>query len=154
MITAASVPSSAILARRFFATFTVAPRDYPDRPAWNAALADAIATHEPDLVVLAGFMRILAPAVVARFPIVNTHPSLLPVYPGAHAVRDALADGATTTGVTVHWVDDGVDTGPIIAQAVVPIVAGDDEQSLRARIQAVEKPLFVETISQLCKEFM
>src|ERR1700760_4826868 len=98
-------------------------------------------------------MRILAPVVVRRFRIVNTHPSLLPLFPGAHALRDALAAGATSTGVTVHWVDEGVDTGPVIAQATVPIVAGDDEDTLRARVQAVEKPLFVETITRLCKEF-
>jgi folate-dependent phosphoribosylglycinamide formyltransferase PurN len=98
-------------------------------------------------------MRILAPAVVSRFRIVNTHPSLLPAFPGAHALRDALAAGATETGVTVHWVDEGVDTGPVIAQASVRIEAGDDEDALRARVQAVEKPLFVETIVSLCKEF-
>jgi phosphoribosylglycinamide formyltransferase 1 len=135
------------------ATFAVALADYPDRPAWNDALGAAIAQFEPDLVVLAGFMRILAPSVVNRFRIVNTHPSLLPAFPGAHAVRDALSAGAATTGVTVHWVDDGVDTGPVIAQATVRIEADDDEDRLRARIQAVEKPLFVETIAQLCKEF-
>ena len=98
-------------------TFVTAPGDHADRDAWNDALADAIADHEPDLVVLAGFMRILGPEVVGRFRIVNTHPALLPAFPGAHAVRDALAAGVATTGVTVHWVDEGVDTGPIIAQA-------------------------------------
>jgi len=134
-------------------TFAVAPSDYDDRAAWNYALGAAIAAHAPDLVVLAGFMRILGPAVVGRFRIVNTHPSLLPAFPGAHALRDALAAGVTETGVTVHWVDEGVDTGPVIAQATVAIEAGDDEDSLRARVQAVEKPLFVETIVSLCKEF-
>jgi phosphoribosylglycinamide formyltransferase 1 len=134
-------------------TFAVAPGDYADRAAWNVALAEAIAAYSPDLVVLAGFMRILAPSVVSRFRIVNTHPSLLPLFPGAHALRDALAAGATETGVTVHWVDEGVDTGPVIAQASVPIEAGDDEDTLRARVQAVEKPLFVETITRLGKEF-
>jgi phosphoribosylglycinamide formyltransferase-1 len=135
------------------ATFAVAPADYPDRGAWNDALAAAITTFQPDLVVLAGFMRILGPVVVSRFRIVNTHPSLLPAFPGAHALRDALAAGVTNTGVTVHWVDEGVDTGPIIASAPVPVEPGDDEDSLRARVQAVEKPLFVETIAQLCKEY-
>jgi formyltetrahydrofolate-dependent phosphoribosylglycinamide formyltransferase len=132
------------------ATFTIAFRDYPDRPAWNDALADAIAGYDPDLVVLAGFMRILEPGVVGRFRIVNTHPALLPAFPGAHAVRDALAAGVRVTGVTVHWVDDGVDTGPVIAQCEVPVRPGDDEESLRARIQAVEKPLYVNTIRTLC----
>jgi formyltetrahydrofolate-dependent phosphoribosylglycinamide formyltransferase len=134
------------------ATFAVEPGDYADRDAWNDALAAAIAGYDPDLVVLAGFMRIIAPALVRRLRIVNTHPSLLPAFPGAHALRDALAAGATHTGVTVHWVDEGVDTGPVIAQERVRIEPGDDEQTLRVRVQAVEKPLYVQVISQLCKE--
>lgn len=133
-------------------TFAVAMRDHPDRNAWNAALADAIAAYQPDLVVLAGFMRVLAPQVVHRFRIVNTHPALLPEFPGAHAIRDALAAGVDKSGVTVHWVDEGVDTGPVIAQAAVPIEPGDDEQTLRDRIQAVEKPLYVRAIHELCQE--
>ncbi|MGH8961535.1 MAG: phosphoribosylglycinamide formyltransferase [Jatrophihabitantaceae bacterium] len=137
---------------RNLATFAVALRDHRDRDAWNDALADQIAAHRPDLVVLAGFMRLLAPRVVQRFKIVNTHPALLPAFPGAHAIRDALAAGVRTTGVTVHWVDEGVDTGPVIAQAPVPIEPGDDEDSLRERIQAAEKPLYLESIRQLCQE--
>ena len=133
-------------------TFAVALADHPDRAAWNDALADAIAGHRPDLVVLAGFMRILAPSVVNRFRIVNTHPALLPAFPGAHAIRDALAAGATTTGVTVHWVDEGVDTGAVIAQAAVPVLDGDDETTLRDRVQAAEKPLYVKAIRQLVDE--
>lgn len=133
-------------------TFAVALRDHPDRAAWNDELAAAIGKYDPDLVVLAGFMRVLAPAVVSRFRIVNTHPALLQAFPGAHAIRDALAAGVDTTGVTVHWVDEGVDTGPVIAQQSVPVEPGDDEESLRARIQAVEKPLFVRTLRQLCQE--
>jgi formyltetrahydrofolate-dependent phosphoribosylglycinamide formyltransferase len=132
-------------------TFAVGLRDHSTRGAWNDALGAAIAEHRPDLVVLAGFMRVLGPAVVRRFRILNTHPSLLPAFPGAHAIRDALAFGVKVTGVTVHWVDEGLDTGPIIAQAPVPVEAGDDEDSLRARIQAVEKPLYVQTISRLSK---
>jgi formyltetrahydrofolate-dependent phosphoribosylglycinamide formyltransferase len=132
------------------ATFAVALGDHPDRGAWNDALGAAIAEHAPDLVVLAGFMRILAPSVVNRFRIVNTHPALLPEFPGAHAVRDALAAGADVTGVTVHWVDEGVDTGPVIAQVKVPIEPGDDEESLRARVQAAEKPLYVAALKRLC----
>jgi phosphoribosylglycinamide formyltransferase 1 len=134
-------------------TFAVELRDFADRAQWNDALAESIAVHRPELVVLAGFMRILAPSVVRRFRIVNTHPSLLPSFPGAHAVRDALAAGAQRSGVTVHWVDDGVDTGPVIAQLEVPVIAGDDEASLTARIQAAEKPLYVTAIRQLCQEF-
>jgi formyltetrahydrofolate-dependent phosphoribosylglycinamide formyltransferase len=134
------------------ATFAVALRDFPDRAAWNDELGETIAKYEPDLVVLAGFMRLLAPSVVGRFRIVNTHPAVLPAFPGAHAIRDALAAGVETTGVTVHWVDEGVDTGPIIAQVRVPIEPGDDEDSLRARVQAAEKPLYIETLKQLCLE--
>jgi formyltetrahydrofolate-dependent phosphoribosylglycinamide formyltransferase len=133
-------------------TFALALRDFPDRAAWNAELADTIAKHEPDLVVLAGFMKLLAPAVVARFPIVNTHPAMLPAFPGAHAIRDAIAAGVASTGVTVHWVDDGVDTGPVIAQVAVTVHAGDDEDTLRERIQAAEKPLYLETLRMLSQE--
>ncbi len=133
-------------------TFSRALADYPDRDAWNAALTAALAECEPDLVVLAGFMRVLAPAVVRRFRIVNTHPSLLPDFPGAHAVRDAIAAGVPTSGVTIHRVDEGVDTGPVLAQQPVEVRPDDDESSLRARIQAVEKPLYVETIRRLLKE--
>jgi phosphoribosylglycinamide formyltransferase 1 len=89
---------------------------------------------------------------VTRFRIVNTHPALLPAFPGAHAVRDALAAGVDTTGVTVHWVDEGVDTGPVIAQVPVRVEPGDTEDTLRARIQAVEKPLFIATLKRLCQE--
>jgi phosphoribosylglycinamide formyltransferase 1 len=134
-------------------TFAHALADFPDRAEWNAALGDAIASYRPDLVVCAGFMRLLAPSVVHRFRIVNTHPSLLPAFPGMHAVADALAAGVDRSGVTIHWVDNGVDTGPILAQSVVRIEPGDDEETLRARIQAVEKPLYVETIRRLAKEF-
>ncbi|MEP7021343.1 MAG: phosphoribosylglycinamide formyltransferase [Pseudonocardiales bacterium] len=133
-------------------TFAVQLRDFADRAAWNDALAEAIAGFQPDLVVLAGFMRILAPDVVRRFRIVNTHPALLPAFPGAHAVRDALAAGAARTGVTVHWVDEGIDTGAVIAQLEVPMMAGDDEGTLTARVQAAEKPFYVEAVHQLCQE--
>jgi formyltetrahydrofolate-dependent phosphoribosylglycinamide formyltransferase len=133
-------------------TFAVGLHEFADRAAWNDAFADAIAAHRPDLVVLAGFMRVLAPQVVRRFRIVNTHPALLPAFPGAHAVRDALAAGVTDSGVTVHWVDDGVDTGPVISQARVPVLPGDDETSLHERIQAVEKPLYLKAIQQICQE--
>lgn len=133
-------------------TFTTALDAYLDRAAWNRALEDELAARTPDLVVLAGFMRILDAGVVRRFRLVNTHPALLPAFPGAHAIRDALAAGVTSTGVTVHWVDEGVDTGPLIAQVAVPVEAGDDEARLRARVQAAEKPLFIETLKQLTEE--
>lgn len=134
------------------ATFALGLDECADRAAWNDALADLVAAHEPHLVVLAGFMRVLAPSFVARFRIVNTHPALLPAHPGAHAIHDALAAGDRQTGVTVHWVDDGVDTGPVIAQVEVPIVPGDDEDTLRVRIQAAERPLYVDTVRKLCEE--
>ena len=124
-----------------------------DRRRWNTDLADAVAAHEPDLVVLAGFMRILAPEFLCRFPqrVVNTHPSLLPSFPGAHAVADALAHGVKVSGVTVHLVDEGVDTGPVVAQAAVPVLDGDDEAALQARIQEVERPLYVDAVGRLAR---
>jgi phosphoribosylglycinamide formyltransferase-1 len=131
-------------------TFEVALADHLDRSSWNAALAAALAAHQPDLVVLAGFMRVIAGATVQRFPMVNTHPSLLPSFPGAHAVKDALAHGVTVTGVTVHRVDAGLDSGPILAQVAVPVLPGDTEATLQARVQVAEKPLFIDTIRQLC----
>ena len=134
------------------ATFAEPLAAHRDRDTWNDALAEAIAVHEPDLVVLAGFMRILGPKVVHRFRIVNTHPALLPAFPGAHAIRDALAAGATETGVSVHWVDEGVDTGQVITQVSVPVRPGDDEDTLRTRIQAAEKPLYVKAIRELATE--
>lgn len=131
-------------------TFVVPLGDYADRESWNRALEKAVAVHDPDLVVLAGFMRVLDAEFVGRFRIVNTHPALLPNFPGAHAIRDALAAGVRTTGVTVHWVDEGVDTGPVLARAEVPVLPDDDEDTLRARIQHAEKPLYVHTLRTLC----
>ena len=133
-------------------TFSVALADFATREDWNEALGAALADRAPDLVVLAGFMRILGADLVEKFRMVNTHPALLPAFPGAHAVRDALAAGVHTTGVSVHWVDEGVDTGPVIARVEVPVLPDDDEDTLRARIQAAEKPLFVNTIRQICRE--
>lgn len=132
-------------------TFVVRPGDHAGRPSWDAALADAVDAHRPDLVVCAGFMRLLGPAVLGRVPVVNTHPALLPAFPGAHAVRDALAYGVKLTGVTVHLVDAGVDTGPVLAQAAVPVEPGDDEAALQARIQRVEQPLYVDVVRRLAR---
>jgi phosphoribosylaminoimidazolecarboxamide formyltransferase/IMP cyclohydrolase len=119
--------------------------------AEDGALAEALAGAGPDIVVLAGFMRLIGPMVLAAYPdrIVNTHPSLLPSFPGAHAVRDALAHGVTVTGVTVHLVDATLDGGPILAQEAVPILSGDDEDTLRARIQAVEHRLVPRIVALL-----
>lgn len=135
-------------------TDVVDPAAFPDRAAWDAALADAVAAHAPDLVVCAGFMRLLGALFLERFPgrIVNTHPALLPAFPGAHAVRDALTYGAQVTGVTVHLVDEGVDTGPVIAQAAVPVVDGDDEDALHERIKGVERALLVEVVGRMVRE--
>ncbi|NMB23327.1 MAG: phosphoribosylglycinamide formyltransferase [Corynebacterium sp.] len=121
-----------------------------DRAAWNGELADAVASYEPDLVVSAGFMKILGEGFLSRFPsrIINTHPALLPSFPGAHAVRDALAYGVKVTGSTVHLVDAGVDTGPIIDQRPVPVEVGDDENSLHERIKQVERKLIVEVLNR------
>jgi phosphoribosylglycinamide formyltransferase 1 len=134
--------------------FVVPFRAYEDRATWDAALADEVAASAPDLVVLAGFMRVLAPGFLARFPwrVVNTHPALLPAFPGAHAVRDALTYGAKVTGVTVHLVDAGVDTGPVVAQAPVAVRADDDEDALHTRIKAVEHALLVETVGHMARE--
>lgn len=134
-------------------TFIVPPADFPDRPSWDAGLADAVAAHRPELVIGAGFMRILGAAFLGRFPdlVLNTHPALLPAFPGAHAVRDTLAYGAKVSGVTVHIVDAGVDTGPIVAQRAVPVEPGDDEKSLLARIQGVERHLLVDTVGLLAR---
>jgi phosphoribosylglycinamide formyltransferase 1 len=136
------------------ASMVVGYGDYADRAAWDQALTDAVAAWDPDLVVSAGFLRILGPRFLGRFPnrIVNTHPALLPAFPGTHAVRDALDYGAKVTGVTVHVVDEGVDTGPVIAQAPVPVLAGDDEQTLHERIKSVERALVVEVVGQLIRQ--
>jgi phosphoribosylglycinamide formyltransferase-1 len=130
----------------------VAPGEFSDRPTWDAALAQTVSAFEPHWVVCAGFMRILGPAMLEAFPmrIVNTHPALLPAFPGAHGVRDALAYGAKVTGCTVHLVDAGVDTGPILAQRVVDVLEEDDEVTLHERIKVVERDLLVDIVIRLC----
>lgn len=132
----------------------VSLEDFPDRAAWDEKITQVVRRYEPDYVVCAGFMKILGMTFLAEFGgrTLNTHPALLPLFPGAHGVRDALAAGATQTGATVHWVDAGVDTGPIIAQVVVPIAADDDENTLHERIKAAEAPLYVETIRRIVQE--
>ena len=132
-------------------TFAHAPADFPDRSTWNACLTEEVAALSPDLVVSAGFMRILGPQFVAAFDgrIINTHPALLPSFPGAHAVRDALAYGVKVTGCTVHLVDDGVDTGPILTQCAVEVLPDDDEETLHERIKVQERRLLIETIARV-----
>jgi phosphoribosylglycinamide formyltransferase 1 len=137
--------------RRGLPTFTCAVADHPDRAAWDRALAAELAAHDPDLVVSAGFMKLVGPAMLTAFGgrLVNTHPALLPAFPGAHAVRDALAAGATVTGATVHLIDAGLDTGPVIAQREVAVRPDDDEARLHERIKEVERELLVETVAHL-----
>nr|WP_197972808.1 MULTISPECIES: phosphoribosylglycinamide formyltransferase [Streptomyces] len=134
-------------------TFVRKVKDYESREAWDAALAEAVAAYEPDLVVSAGFMKIVGKEFLARYGgrFINTHPALLPSFPGAHGVRDALAYGARVTGCTVHFVDDGVDTGPIIAQGVVEVRDEDDESALHERIKEVERRLLVDVVGRLAR---
>ena len=124
-------------------TAVVRLEDHPDRPSFDRALRDLVAAARPDVVCLAGFMRILGPEFVRAFPnrIVNTHPSLLPAFRGAHAVREALAYGVRVTGCTVHLIDEEVDHGPVLLQAPVPVLDGDDEASLHDRIKREEHRL-------------
>jgi phosphoribosylglycinamide formyltransferase-1 len=143
-------PDAAVLDRAHKARIeTFAIPMLPDRTEWDRELETLIAALKPDLVVSAGFMRILSERITSKFKIINSHPALLPLYPGAHAVRDALAAGATETGTTIHWVDAGVDTGKVIAQERVEILPGDTEESLHERIKIVERGLIVATIAEL-----
>ncbi|GAA0497079.1 phosphoribosylglycinamide formyltransferase [Streptomyces sp. NPDC046215] len=134
-------------------TFVCRVKDHPTREGWDRALTEATAAHEPDLIVSAGFMKIVGREFLARFGgrVVNTHPALLPSFPGAHGVRDALAYGAKVTGCTVHFVDDGVDTGPIIAQGAVEVRDEDDESALHERIKEVERELLVDVVGRLAR---
>lgn len=129
----------------------VSPADYPSRADWSAALRDAVAAYKPDLVVSAGFMRILAPAFVDAFEghLINLHPSLLPAFPGAHAVRDAIEAGVRVSGTTVHLVDHEVDHGPILLQEAVRVDPTDTEDALHERIKKVEHRL----LPQACRLF-
>jgi phosphoribosylglycinamide formyltransferase-1 len=132
-------------------TYTVRLGDHANRDGWDAAMTKATAAHEPDLVVSAGFMKILGPQFLSRFSgrVVNTHPALLPAFPGAHAVPAALAYGVKVTGCTVHLVDAGTDTGPILAQQPVPVLDDDDEATLHERIKVVERRLLVDVLEAL-----
>lgn len=135
-------------------TFVVEPSRFESREAWAEALLSNVRHFSPDLVVLAGFMRILPPNFVSALTpnLINTHPSLLPEFPGAHAVRDALAAGATRTGVTIHVVDEGVDTGPQLKQAEVQILPGETEAQLHERIKQVERELLVGVVREIAEQ--
>ena len=137
--------------QRGLPTFVVELAQHPDRPGWDVALTEAVAAHQPDLVVTAGFMKLLGPAFLDRFGgrIINSHPALLPAFPGPRAVADALAHGVRVTGTTVHLVDSGVDTGPILAQRAVEVLPDDTEQRLHERIKVVERRLLVDVVADL-----
>ena len=138
-------------------TFVVRLRDFADasgktdRAAWDAALTDAVGVHRPDLIVSAGFMKLLGSSFLGRFGgrVINTHPALLPSFPGAHAVADALAHGVRVTGCTVFEVDAGVDTGRIIDQVAVRVADGDTVESLHERIKVEERRLLLDTVNAL-----
>jgi phosphoribosylglycinamide formyltransferase-1 len=131
--------------------FTVRYAAYDSRDEWGAALAEQLDAWQPDLIVLSGLMRLLPAAVVARYApnIINTHPAYLPEFPGAHGVRDALAAGASQTGASVIVIDDGVDSGPILAQERIAVLEGDTEASLHERIKPVERRLLIDVVRRI-----
>jgi phosphoribosylglycinamide formyltransferase 1 len=134
--------------------FTLKVRDFPAREAWDQALADRCQEYEPDLIVCAGFMKLVGKAFLDRFGgrCLNTHPALLPSFPGMHGVRDALEYGVKVTGCTVFIVDEGVDAGPVLAQACVPVHDDDDEATLHERIKVAERALLVDTVGRMARE--
>ena len=125
-------------------SYIVKAQDFPDRYAFDDKISELLDAHAVELIVLAGFMKLLQPTFVQKYSnrILNIHPALLPAFPGAHSVTDTLAYGAKISGVTVHFVDEGMDTGPIIAQKSVPVFDDDDEESLHARLQVEEHKLY------------
>ena len=146
-----AAPVQEIAKQAGLATFAVLPCNFPDRATWNTALASAVAAFSPDLVISAGFMRILGEDFLKAFGhcTINTHPSLLPKFPGAHAVQDALAAGSRITGCTVHKIDAGVDTGPVLAQRMVKVKARDSVETLHERIKIQERSLLIEVVNRL-----
>ncbi len=139
-------------ADRGIPTFVLRVKDFPSRVDWDAALSAAVAGFEPTLVVSAGFMKLVGQAFLDRFPMVNTHPALLPSFPGMHGARDALEHGVKVTGCTLFLVDAGVDTGPIVAQAAVPVLDDDDEHSLHERIKVAERDMLVDAVGRMARE--
>lgn len=151
---ASNTPGAPALARADAAGAATAVfplEDYPTRDARDAAMADWLLAHGVSLVVCAGYMHLLSPCFLERFPdsVVNVHPALLPSFPGAHAVEDALSAGVEETGASVHLVDEGVDTGPVLRQEAVPVLPGDTVETLHARIRAVEHRLLPEVVREL-----
>jgi phosphoribosylglycinamide formyltransferase-1 len=135
-------------------TFVERVRDHPDRDHWDQELTERVAAHEPDLVISAGFLKLVGPVFLERFGgrYVNTHNTLLPAFPGMNGPRDALAYGVKITGATLFFVDDGVDTGPILAQVAVPVLETDDEATLTERIKVAERAQLVEWVGRLARE--
>jgi len=134
-------------------TFVHRVGDYPDRADWDRALTASCAGAQPDLIVLAGFMKLVGKDFLAAFGgrVINTHPALLPAFPGMHGVRDALEHGVKLTGCTVFLVDAGTDTGPVLAQAAVPVLDDDDEATLHERVKVTERRLLVETVGRMVR---
>lgn len=135
-------------------TFVLRTKDFPDRQAWDRALGEEVATHRPDLVVSAGFLKLVGPDFLARFGgrYLNSHNALLPAFPGIHGPADALAYGVKVTGATLFVVDEGVDTGVIVAQCVVPVENDDDVDTLTERIKQAERPQLVEYVGRMARE--
>ena len=135
-------------------TFTHRVKDFPDRAGWDRALTQSCAAARPDLIVLAGFMKLVGDQFLGAFGgrVINTHPALLPAFPGMHAVRDALDHGVKLTGCTLFLVDAGLDSGPMIAQAAVPVLDEDDEATLHERVKVAERSLLVETVGRMVRD--
>ena len=135
-------------------TFVHRVADHPTRAEWDAAVTRSVSAYGPDLIVSAGFMKLSGEAFLAAFPgrYVNTHPALLPSFPGMHAARDALAHGVRVTGATLFLVDAGVDTGPIVAQTAVPVLDDDTETTLHERIKTSERTMLVRTVGEMVRD--
>jgi phosphoribosylglycinamide formyltransferase-1 len=140
--------------RAGIATFVNRVKDFEDREAWDAALTDSVAQHRPDLVVLAGFLKLVGHRFLASYGgrVLNTHPALSPSFPGMHGPAEALAYGVKVTGCTLFVVDDGVDSGPIVAQAAVPVMEDDSVESLHERIKATERTVLVDAVGRIARE--
>ena len=148
------IPSLQRAERAGVPTFVVPVGDFASREQWDAALAETVAAYAPDLVVLAGFLKITGAAFLRRFEgrCVNTHPALSPAFPGMHAPRDALAYGVKLSGATLFLVDEGVDTGPIVAQRAVPVMDDDDVERLHERIKVAERAMLVQTVGAMVRD--
>ena len=133
-------------------TFVRRVADYPSRDDWDRALAEAVGEHRPDLVVSAGFMKLVSEDFLGQVRMVNTHPALCPAFPGMHGAADALAYGVKVTGATLFVVDGGVDTGPIVAQVAVPVEDGDTADSLHERIKVAERQMLVASVGRMARE--